>query len=95
MQYASRQVTLHAGSSYPWNYVITSGARDKARDPTKGDAMSKIALWVILLMVCAGLAAMYIYSDHFGNVEMQKTMSELFKFGIGALIGAWSNELAK
>ena len=48
---------------------ITSGARDRARDPTKGDAMKKIALWVILLTVCAGLAAMYIYSDHFGNVS--------------------------
>jgi hypothetical protein len=57
--------------------------------------MKKLLVWLVLVLVCVALGGLYIYSDHAGNPEMQRTVSELLKVAIGAIIGATSNELAK
>jgi hypothetical protein len=57
--------------------------------------MKKLPVWLMLVLVCAALAGLYVYSDYVGNPEMQRTFSDLFKVAIGAILGNISNELAK
>lgn len=46
----------------------------------------------VLAIILGGLL---IYSDWFGNLTMQKDITDLFKVAVGAIIGAWANEVAK
>ena len=60
----------------------------------KGDFMNW-KVWLGLVFICVALGGMYVYSDYVGNPEMQRTVSELFKIAIGAIIGATANAIAK
>jgi hypothetical protein len=56
--------------------------------------MKKSILWVVLGAFLIVVSGLLIYSDYYGNPEMQKAMLEMFKMGGGAFVGAWANELA-
>lgn len=57
--------------------------------------MSRKYLWGMLALVFVALVLLYLYSDYFGNPKMQDTVADLLKIVVGAVVGAWANQVTK
>ena len=60
-----------------------------------GRTMSKTALWIFMFIIALAIIGLLVYSDYYGNVEYQKALMDTFKVVIGAVVGAFANEVSK
>jgi len=57
--------------------------------------MGKKTLWLIMGILVLIIVPMILYADHYGNLEIQKVALDLLKVSVGAVLGAWANEMTK
>lgn len=57
--------------------------------------MGKKTLWFIMGGLLLIIVAMILYADHYGNLRIQEVALDLFKVSVGAVLGAWANEMTR
>ena len=57
--------------------------------------MNRPWIAVLVVVILAALVGLYLYSDIYGNPEMQKNISEIFKDTLAVVVGALANEFGR